>query len=193
MYKYTCHLFAAPAAPAVPPAPVFAPSPRQPESAPLFTIKLSNQPCNSGQTAHFECKVKAFPPPEILWTRRGHPLVDKARFVFGCAGGLSLHVVKACTWGLVAQVLLSFMLFLVTSRRYQSTYDQYNGVTTLTILNLCPEDEGEYTCTAINSQGETSTSAMLLGPGTSTSLIVVPGTISLASMNLVLCTYAVYL
>ena len=94
--------------------------------------------------------------------------------------------------GLDAEGLLSLM-FLMTSHRYQSTYDQYNGVTTLTILNLCPEDEGEYTCTAINSQGETSTSAMLLGPGTSTSLIVVPGTISLASMNLVLCTYAVYL
>ena len=104
MYRSTRPLFAAPAAPAVPPAPVFAPSPRQPESAPLFTIKLSNQPCNSGQTAHFECKVKAFPPPEILWTRRGHPLVDKARFVVfvvDCAGGLSLHVARACTWGLM--------------------------------------------------------------------------------------------
>ena len=49
--------------------------------------------------------------------------------------------------------------------RYKSTYDQYSGVTTLTILNLCPEDEGEYTCTAINNQGETSTSGLLLGPG----------------------------
>ena len=37
-------------------------------------------------------------------------------------------------------------------------------MTTLTILNLCAEDEGEYTCTAINSQGEVSTSALLLGP-----------------------------
>ena len=147
----------------MPPAPVFAPSPRQPESAPLFTIKLSNQPCNSGQTAHFECKVKAFPPPEILWTRRGHPLVDKARFVTGLWAEFT-----CCENMHMGHVALSFMLFLVTSRRYQSTYDQYNGVTTLTILNLCPEDEGEYTCTAINSQGETSTSAMLLGPGTST-------------------------
>lgn len=46
--------------------------------------------------------------------------------------------------------------------RYKSTYDQYTGTTTLTILNLCPEDEGEYTCTAINSKGEISTSAMLM-------------------------------
>ncbi len=48
--------------------------------------------------------------------------------------------------------------------RYKSTYDQYSGVTTLTILDLRAEDEGEYTCTAINSQGEVSTGALLLGP-----------------------------
>lgn len=48
--------------------------------------------------------------------------------------------------------------------RYKSSYDQYSGVTTLTILNLCPEDEGEYTCTAINALGETSTTAALVAP-----------------------------
>ena len=58
------------------------------------------------------------------------------------------------------------MQYYDVTDRYESTYDQYNGVTTLTILNLCPEDEGEYTCTAINNQGEISTSATLLGPGT---------------------------
>ena len=51
------------------------------------------------------------------------------------------------------------------SFRYKSSYDQYNGITTLTILNLNPQDEGEYTCTALNSKGEISTSALLLGPG----------------------------
>ncbi|ELT91002.1 hypothetical protein CAPTEDRAFT_39478, partial [Capitella teleta] len=95
-----------------------------PESAPVFDVQLAPQPLHRGQTAYFECQVSGYPPPEILWTRRGHPLVDKAR--------------------------------------YKSTYDQYTGTTTLTILNLCPEDEGEYTCTAINSKGEISTSAMLM-------------------------------
>ena len=54
-------------------------SPRQPESAPVFEIQLVNQPLYPGQTAHFECQVQGYPPPEILWTRRGHPLVDKTR------------------------------------------------------------------------------------------------------------------
>ena len=49
--------------------------------------------------------------------------------------------------------------------RYKSTYDQFSGVTTLTILNLNTQDEGEYTCTALNSKGEVSTSALLLGLG----------------------------
>ena len=49
--------------------------------------------------------------------------------------------------------------------RYKSTYDQYSGVTTLTIYNLREEDEGEYTCKAINSLGEASTSATLLSQG----------------------------
>ena len=49
--------------------------------------------------------------------------------------------------------------------RYKSTYDQYSGVTTLTILSLRDEDEGEYTCTAINPLGETSTSATLMAAG----------------------------
>ena len=49
--------------------------------------------------------------------------------------------------------------------RYKSTYDQYSGVTTLTIYNLREEDEGEYTCKAINSLGEASTSATLFSEG----------------------------
>jgi hypothetical protein len=102
-------------------------SPEPPESAPLFEKKLTQQMLKPGQTAYFECKVSGYPPPEILWTRKGYPLVDKTR--------------------------------------YKSTYDQYSGVTTLTIYNLCKEDEGEYTCTALNALGETSTTAALVAPG----------------------------
>ena len=51
--------------------------------------------------------------------------------------------------------------------RYKSTYDQYSGVTKLTIYNLREEDEGEYTCKAINSLGEASTSSTLLSQGES--------------------------
>jgi len=57
-------------------------SPRlPPEHRPLFQKQLTNQCLHLGGTAYFECKVDGYPPPEILWTRRGHPLVDKARLV----------------------------------------------------------------------------------------------------------------
>ena len=56
-------------------------APATPESAPVFEIQLMNQPLTYGATAYFECKVQGSPAPEILWTRKGHPLVDKDRFV----------------------------------------------------------------------------------------------------------------
>jgi len=55
--------------------------------------------------------------------------------------------------------------------RYQSTYNQYTGSTTLSIFNMRREDEGEYTCKAFNVAGETTTSAFLLHQGLSSSLV----------------------
>lgn len=88
--RYLC--FAAPPPPKQAPSPRFVPSPRpvapsprpvqtpQPdEHRPLFQKQLTNQCLQHGGTAYFECKVDGYPPPEILWTRRGHPLVDKTR------------------------------------------------------------------------------------------------------------------
>ena len=49
--------------------------------------------------------------------------------------------------------------------RYQSTYNQYTGSTSLRIFNMRPEDEGEYCCKAFNVAGETTTSAFLLRQG----------------------------
>jgi len=75
--------------PVTAPSPRLVPSPRPavpsprppPEHRPFFQRQLTNQPLQLGGTAYFECKVDGYPPPEILWTRRGHPLVDKARSV----------------------------------------------------------------------------------------------------------------
>ncbi len=101
LFLWLFSVYLAAPVPAPPPPMV---SPRPQETKPRFVNALSNQPLQFGATAYFECKVQGYPPPEILWTRRGHPLVDKTR--------------------------------------YKSTYDQYNGVTTLTILHLQEADEG---------------------------------------------------
>ena len=51
-----------------------------PQRAPVFETQLTNQCLLPGRTATFECVVSGHPPPEIVWTRRGHPLLDKARY-----------------------------------------------------------------------------------------------------------------
>jgi len=48
--------------------------------SPVFETQLTNQCLLQGQTALFECVVSGHPAPEIVWTRRGHPLLDKARY-----------------------------------------------------------------------------------------------------------------
>ena len=75
--------------PPPPPMPTYAPVPphapaptRPPDSVPEFVHKMANLPLSYGTNAYFECQVHGHPPPEILWTRRGHPLVDKTRSVF---------------------------------------------------------------------------------------------------------------
>jgi len=52
----------------------------EPQRAPVLLTQLTNQCLLPGQTATFECVVSGHPPPEIVWTRRGHPLLDKARY-----------------------------------------------------------------------------------------------------------------
>ena len=45
--------------------------------------------------------------------------------------------------------------------RYKSTYDQYNGITTLTILDLQEADEGQYEMDFLNSFSESKGSFRL--------------------------------
>lgn len=47
--------------------------------APIFEKTMTNLLLLPGYDAFFECKVTGNPPPEIIWTRRGHPLWDKNR------------------------------------------------------------------------------------------------------------------
>jgi len=128
-----CVLFVAappPPKPAPSPRPVQVPSPRPvpapvprpmvasprppPEHKPLFQKQLTNQCLYLGGTAYFECKVDGYPPPEILWTRRGHPLVDKAR----SAVVTTLHLHSSVVTGMEADItpLFSSASLLCTAR-----------------------------------------------------------------------------
>jgi len=46
----------------------------------VFERELTDQRLLPGETASFDCEVTGHPPPEIVWSRRGHPLLDKARY-----------------------------------------------------------------------------------------------------------------
>lgn len=67
--------------PSPPPAPKPASSPVQPHRAPIFENNMPHIQLTAGAKAYFEVKVNAYPPPVISWTRMGHPLIDKVRYV----------------------------------------------------------------------------------------------------------------
>jgi len=73
------------------------------QRAPVFDTELTNQCLLPGQTALFKCVVSGYPPAEIVWTRRGHPLLDKTRYIGGqilicfiSSSLLSINLQKPC-------------------------------------------------------------------------------------------------
>ena len=52
----------------------------QQRAVPVFVSELKDHRLVPGETALLECVVAGGPPPEIVWTRRGHPLLDKTRY-----------------------------------------------------------------------------------------------------------------
>jgi len=48
--------------------------------APVFDQPMRDLYQQPGSTAHFQCHVTATPPPEIIWSRRGRPMLDKERY-----------------------------------------------------------------------------------------------------------------
>ena len=52
----------------------------QQRAVPVFVSELKDHRLVPGETALLECVVAGDPPPEIVWTRRGHPLLDKTRY-----------------------------------------------------------------------------------------------------------------
>ncbi|XP_067120865.1 telokin-like [Centruroides vittatus] len=65
-----------------------------------------------GRDAHFECRVRGNPAPEVVWSRRGMPIRN--------------------------------------DHRRQVSYNPDTGVCIFDIKNLTADDDGDYTCTAVN-------------------------------------------
>nr|CAH7728979.1 unnamed protein product [Callosobruchus chinensis] len=89
---------------------------------PKIETELRDIRCCDGDSATFECKVEATPPPDIRWERAGKLLHLGGDFTA-----------------------------------------EFDGQTAkLTIAQVYPEDEGEYTCVAYNELGKAFTSACLV-------------------------------
>ncbi|XP_054706308.1 titin-like isoform X2 [Uloborus diversus] len=71
-----------------------------------------------GGDAHFECRVRGNPQPEVVWSRRGMPIKN--------------------------------------DNRRNVSYNPTTGMCVFDIKSLTAEDDGEYTCTAVNCAGEAS-------------------------------------
>ncbi|XP_022243271.1 titin-like [Limulus polyphemus] len=71
-----------------------------------------------GGDAHFECKIRGNPTPEVVWSRRGMPIKN--------------------------------------DQKRQVSYNPDTGVCFLHISKITAEDDGDYTCTAVNCAGESS-------------------------------------
>ncbi|VEN59092.1 unnamed protein product [Callosobruchus maculatus] len=89
---------------------------------PKIETELRDIRCCDGDSATFECKVEATPPPEIRWER----------------GGKLLHL----------------------GGDFTAEFDGH--IAKMTISQVYPEDEGEYTCVAYNELGKAFTSACLV-------------------------------
>ncbi|UYV83626.1 hypothetical protein LAZ67_23001768 [Cordylochernes scorpioides] len=87
-------------------------------SPPTFEGPPSGGRFVEGGDAHFECRVRGSPQPEVVWSRRGMPIRN--------------------------------------DNRRQVSYDPSTGLCTFHIKGLTAEDDGEYTCTAVNVAGEAS-------------------------------------
>uniref|UniRef100_A0A915LCS7 Ig-like domain-containing protein n=1 Tax=Romanomermis culicivorax TaxID=13658 RepID=A0A915LCS7_ROMCU len=118
----------------------------QPLQAPIFVQPLKDQVATEGEKIKFKAIVAGFPLPEVKWTVDGDQIVPSELHSFNDECDDSIKVELS-----LSQVPLA--------RDFKIIYE--DGVTILVIKEAFLEDEGEYSCTAYNSSGSTTTSAFL--------------------------------
>ncbi len=108
---------------------------------PEFTKALKNLTIKDGETLTLSCSVQGDPEPQVT-----HHVLRKMD-----DDNLQL-IYFQITWSKNGKAISSSEIM---DLKYK------NGVATLTINEVFPEDEGVYTCTATNSIGSTETSSKL--------------------------------
>lgn len=109
---------------------------------PKFTKQLADLTINDGESLTLTCHVQGDPDPSIVWTKNNKVFLRGNGFL----NGLSV------TFWLQLQTLSSSE---VIDLKYK------NGIATLRINEVYPEDEGEYICKATNSVGSEETRCRL--------------------------------
>lgn len=109
---------------------------------PEFIKKLNDLTVNDGEQLELSVKIRGDPEPQVTWSKNGK--VSDTRFFQKSS---SIMQTFFCPQPLSSSEILDL--------KYRG------GVATLTINEVFPEDEGEFTCKATNSVGTATTSCKL--------------------------------
>lgn len=136
---------------------------RNDAAPPVFEQIFKNARFAQGGNAVFEGKVTGVPKPFVSWTRKGAPLLGKRVCenqwpFYGTPRFEKESDIKPIIF------VESGNLFS-ESNKYKMTYDQQTGNVVLTINQIGPGDEGEYTCSARNQYGEAICSVFIQPEG----------------------------
>jgi len=62
------------------------------QKAPLFLKELYDIEAAEGDTVKFRCKVRAFPPPRVMWYKDGHRIDPSASYKIGSSINLLIQI-----------------------------------------------------------------------------------------------------
>lgn len=118
-------------------------------SPPEFSCPLTDKSVQDGESFEINCTVKGDPEPHVTWTKNGKVKYSKSfkNEFFSSPTHLKAYYFQPLTQALTSSEAVDL--------KYK------NGVATLKIGEIFPEDEGVYVCTATNSEGSVETSCKL--------------------------------